>query len=326
MADDLFNHWGPIGPMSRVSPFASVGLGCQTCHFLPECGGWYMGFDCMSCTSNSPTCSLPCPKSRKFVDILRDVGGLDSSGPWRIKQVLSGRLPVYVPMIKNGSGRQEDIELPFAALPTIEVTRARIDSGGMFQTASQLKSFFHVGRNARVILISVAEDADLERYWEHSNIDSLPGRLASLGIEFITSPNFSFPLDVPRTVHLVNRKRSLICAQEFSDAGICVVPHLNAVTQKDWDFWRDFLREYSHIKLVAKEFQTGGRDKRVARWHIDQLRRIEDALGRGIHLIAVGGRRHMRLLGGLSAFTIVDSVPFMRVGQTLSQDGAIPQN
>jgi hypothetical protein len=215
-------------------------------------------------------------------------------------------------MIKNGSGRQEDIELPFAALPTIEVTRARIDSGGMFQTASQLKSFFHVGRNARVILISVAEDADLERYWEHSIIDSLPGRLASLGIELITSPNFSFPLDVPRTVHLVNRKRSLICAQEFSDAGICVVPHLNAVTQKDWDFWRDFLREHSHIKLVAKEFQTGGRDKRVARWHIDQLRRIEDALGRGIHLIAVGGRRHMRLLGGLSAFTIVDSVPFMR--------------
>jgi hypothetical protein len=163
-----------------------------------------------------------------------------------------------------------------------------------------------------VILISVAEDAALERHWEHSIIESIPERLAAVGIEFITTPNFSFPLNVPRTVHLANRKRSLICAQEFSDAGICVVPHLNAVTQKDWDFWRDFLREHAHIKLVAKEFQTGGRNKSVAHWHIAQLRSIEDALGRGIHLIAVGGRRHMRLLGGLSAFTIVDSVPFMR--------------
>jgi hypothetical protein len=182
----------------------------------------------------------------------------------------------------------------------------------MLQTASQLRSFFHIGRKTRVILVSVAEDADLERYWEHSFIESLPERLATLEIELITAPNFSFPLNVPRTVHLANRKRSLICAQEFSDAGMCVVPPLNAVTQRDWDFWKDFLREHGHIKLVAKEFQTGGRNRSVARWHIDQLRRIEDAIGRGMHLIAVGGRRHMQLLARLSSYTIVDTVPFMR--------------
>ena len=272
-----------------------------------------MGFDCMSsCCYKPTTCTLACPKSPNFVDAIRDIGGLDSSGPWRIRQELKGHLPLYVPMIKNGSGRQEDLEFPFVALPTIEVTRARVVSGGMFRTPNQLKSFFHIGRHTRVILISIAEDTDLERYWENSIIESLPDRLAALGIELITTPNFSFPLNVPRTVHLANRKRSLICAQEFSDAGISVVQHLNAVTQTDWDFWRDFLREHAHIKLVAKEFQTGGKNKSVAHWHIGQLRRIEDALGRGVHLIAVGGRRHMRLLGSLSAYTIIDSVPFMR--------------
>jgi hypothetical protein len=303
----------PLGPMSRVPPWGTVGLGCHHCFLLEDCGGIYTGFDCMSrCCDDHASCTLPCPVSQKFVETLRDSGGLDSSGPWSVRQAPGLNLPPYVPVIKNGCGRQEDIELPFVALPTIEVARQRVDNGGMFETADQLRSFFHIGRSARVMLVSVAGDADLERYWERSLRESLPERLAALGIELITSPNFSFPLDVPRPVHLANRRRSLVCAEELSEAGISVIPHLNAVTQKDWDFWKDFLREHPHVTLVAKEFQTGGRNKSVARWHIDQLGRIQDALGRGIHLIAVAGRRHMSALGELSAFTIVDSVPFMR--------------
>ncbi len=49
-----------------------------------------------------------------------------------------------------------------------------------------------------------------------------------------------------------------------------------------------------------------------ASWHIWQLMNIEQALGRGFWLIAVGGRRHLPLLVGLSAVTITDANPFLK--------------
>jgi len=64
--------------------------------------------------------------------------------------------------------------------------------------------------------------------------------------------------------------------------------------------------------MVAQEFQTGLASRRKASWHIQQLCNIEQILGRGLRMVAVGGRRHLPLLVGLSAVTITDSVPFVR--------------
>lgn len=162
------------------------------------------------------------------------------------------------------------------------------------------------------MLVSVDHDARLEYYWSKRNRYGLPKGLASLGIEQITAPNFSFPINVPRTEHLTNRRRSLICCDEFSQAGLSVIPHLNAVNQRDWDTWRDILRDRKNIKYVCKEFQTGGSLSKVGAWHIRQVCELEQRLGRALHLIAVGGARHFRLLVELSGFTIVDSIPFMK--------------
>jgi len=313
MATKLVDRLGPIGPMSRVGSSATLGLGCQTCGFFTDCGGIYNGFDCMSCCCSSPdTCTLACPRSSNFIAILRDSGGLDSRRQWDIRQNPHSPLPVYVPMIQHGFQRVRDLDLPLVALPTFEVTRRRVGDVTFFETAQALRSFFRIGATTRLILISVGEDAELERYWEHAHLDGLPAHLAAIRADLVTAPNFSFPLNVPRTEHLSNRRRSLICAEELSRAGINVAPHLSAVTQGDWDFWRDFLRDHAHISIVAKEFQTGGATRAVAQWHIDQLRRLEDALGRGLHLIAVAGRRHLPLLSGLTGFTVVDSHPFMK--------------
>jgi hypothetical protein len=106
--------------------------------------------------------------------------------------------------------------------------------------------------------------------------------------------------------------RSLRSAERLSAAGIKVIPHLNSYNETDWKFWRDFLKEHSHINLVALEFQTGLASPRKAAWHVCQLYNIQEALGRGLHLIAVAGRRHLSLLAGFSALTVIDSVPFVR--------------
>jgi hypothetical protein len=91
-----------------------------------------------------------------------------------------------------------------------------------------------------------------------------------------------------------------------------VVPHLNSCNERQWRFWADFLKEHPEITFVAKEFQTGAAIPRIAQWHIEQLLMVQERIGRGLHLLAVGGRRHIGLLLKLEQFTIIDSVPFLR--------------
>jgi hypothetical protein len=91
-----------------------------------------------------------------------------------------------------------------------------------------------------------------------------------------------------------------------------VIPHLNSCSERQWRFWADFLKEHSEITFVAKEFQTGAAIPSIAQWHIEQLQMVQERIGRGLHLLAVGGRRHMGLLLKLEQFTIIDSVPFLR--------------
>jgi hypothetical protein len=176
----------------------------------------------------------------------------------------------------------------------------------------ELREQFGLSRDTRLILLSVKDDPDLETYWEYSELRSLPKYIANLGVEHITAPNFSFANNVPRTEHLVNLARSLRCIEEFSAAGLSVIPHLNACNERQWDFWSDFLKEHPEITVVAKEFQTGAAIPRIAQWHIEELQRLQEKIGRGLHLLAVGGRRHLGLLLRLERFTIIDSVPFVR--------------
>jgi hypothetical protein len=165
---------------------------------------------------------------------------------------------------------------------------------------------------SRVILLSVKDDPQLETYWKYSELRLFPEYLATLGVEHITAPNFSFANNTPRTEHLVNLARSLQCIEEFSRAGMSVIPHLNSCSERLWRFWADFLKEHSEITFVAKEFQTGAAIPRIAQWHIEQLQMVQERIGRGLHLLAVGGRRHIGLLLKLEQFTIIDSVPFLR--------------
>jgi len=119
-------------------------------------------------------------------------------------------------------------------------------------------------------------------------------------------------LNEPRPEHLVNRSRSLREAERMAAAGLSVIPHVNAFNQRDWNCWRDFLRDHPHISMVCQEFQTGLASGKRARWHVYQMKNIEQIIGRGLQLIAAGGRRHLPLLIELSAVTIIDANPFVK--------------
>jgi hypothetical protein len=299
-----------LGPTSRAEVGQSPGLGCQRCALLDLCGGTFSDPDCFADCCNEPTkCTTGCPRSDHFAAVVQDAGGLETKRAWQITHSAND-LPTYVPHIDNGYSRSMPLPSAYVALTTFDVVPP--DSERVFSGPEHLREHFRLLPDARVLLLSVGKDNRLERFWQYSESRRLAKYLATLGIAHITAPNFSFPLDVPRPEHLVNRMRSLRSAERLSGEGLSVIPHLNAFNQKDWDCWRDFLRDHPHITLIAQEFQTGLASRKKASWHVWRMCNLEQSLGRGLHLVAVGGRRHLPLLVGLSGVTIVDSVPFVR--------------
>jgi hypothetical protein len=194
-------------------------------------------------------------------------------------------------------------------VPTCEVTRRREKP---CDTPAQIRTAFKLRRNARIILSSIDEDRELENFWHVKTARSLAERLAGLEIEHIIAPNFSLPLEIPRFDNIANVRRSLVCAEEFSKVGMSVIPYIAGVTEHDWDFWEGFLREHREINIIAKEFQTGPSNNQVALWHIGHLLKLQDRIKRGLHLVAVGGRRHLRNLIEFSGISVMDSNPFMK--------------
>jgi hypothetical protein len=201
------------------------------------------------------------------------------------------------------------LNFPLVVVPTCEVTRRREKP---CETPAQIRTAFKLRRNARIILSSIDEDRELENFWHVKTVRSLAERLAGLDIEHIIAPNFSLPLEIPRFDNIANVRRSLVCAEEFSKVGMSVIPYIAGVTEHDWAFWEGFLREHREINIIAKEFQTGPSNNEVALWHIGHLLRLQDRIERGLHLVAIGGRRHVKHLIEFSGITITDSNPFMK--------------
>ena len=123
--------------------------------------------------------------------------------------------------------------------------------------------------------------------------------------------------------NLANIKRSLLCAEELSNTGLSVIPYIAGITARDWEHWADLLRDHQTIRIVCKEFQTGPSSNIKAAWHVTRLHELQQRVGRPLHIIAIGGRRHLALLRDFASLTVIDSVPFMRTmhRRMLTMDG-----
>jgi len=297
----------PTSRPQRTEP----ALGCQGCFLLSQCGGTYEPgvLDCLAFCCNKPSaCTFVCPRSDRFVEVVRDTGGLDLNREWEIQQRATD-LPCYMPCIQHGSSRLRSLEFQPVVVPTCEVTRRR---DRPCESPSDLRSLFKLQDGSRVILSTIDEDDELENFWRVKGVRSLAGLLAGLGVEHIIAPNFSLPLKIPRFDNVANIRRSLVCAEELSRAGMSVIPYPAGVTEHDWSFWEGFLREHDEITIIAKEFQTGPSNNDVADWHIKHLLKLQDGVKRGLHIVAVGGRRHLKKLTDFSGVSVTDSNPFMK--------------
>lgn len=300
----------------------AVSLGCSACPHLKDCGGFTRqggGWDCLDlcmCTDKSK-CDKVCPRrTEEFPLDMAEVRGFSMDNVGNLaSRVPRPALPAYIPVIHSGSKRSAPLITPWAALPLQNVCA----SVGKEPYATRLGSkddylgAFKLGSQTRLLLLAVGKDRHLERYWEFKGDGTLAKLIAKAGFDAAVPPNFSFFLDEPRTQHMHARKRSLICASEFAQEDITPIVYLHALSAGDWKLWENFLRNRPEVTLVCKEFQTGGASPAHSRAKIRYVADLEQRLGRQLHLVAVGGGRYIRdLQRHLTAWTLVDSMPYMR--------------
>lgn len=300
-----------LPPVSESETYEPA-LGCSNCFVFEQCGGEYTRgrLDCFCAHCEPVSCSYLCPRSKSFPQVWRDTDGIDI----KITDIRQSStfLPHYVPLIQHGFSRNKMLSVPYAAVTTFDATRRMNQDGDMIRDAGRLREILHLDQSVSIIFSSIAPDNELERFWRDRKQRQLVEGIKSLRPAHIIAPNFSLFRDVPRLDNLANIKRSLICAEEFSKAGLSVIPYIMGITDRDWQRWADFLKEHNSIRMVCKEFQTGAKKKCVAQWHIEHLMELQERIGRSLHIVGIGGRRHNVLRRQPWNTTIIDSVPFMR--------------
>ena len=302
----------------ELRPSGYTSAACKSCVFFERCGGLqnsrplFNCFDQFCCGTGN--CDHVCPyKSDDFERRLQEIGGFRCDDiPELLQEPLE--LPTYVPMIHHPSRRVESLSAAVVALDPYLIFRTRLGSyRSLVDSGDDLRRHFKVSSTAKIILRGTAEDRFLEQFWTNRRIDRVAEQMARLGVSLVIGPNYSQFLDVPRTDILFNRKRQLLCLAEFAQCGISVAPHLSAVMPADWAFWTDFLRSQPQLHYVALNLQTGNKDFTEGSKAIDRVQRIQEAIGRPLSLILIGGAQFLDLVTTrFSQFSLIDSEPFAR--------------
>jgi hypothetical protein len=218
-------------------------------------------------------------------------------------------LPTYLGLLHHANNWSGALPFPVVAIATRAVLSGRGSRYGVrFKNREALLAQFGLRADASILLVSVAQDRHLERYWRWGKANGIPEQLAALGVTGITVPNYSFFTDAPKDEHYYNLLRHHATANEFANAGIAVVPHFQALTDGDFRKWCDWFLAHPDVRHVSREFQCGNRAAQV-----DQLARLQDVVGRELHPIIVGGGRYAQpVFRRFRRATLIDSNPFFK--------------
>ncbi len=314
--------------MSIVAKFpprsGSIGLApknCASCPLIGPCGGHQLDIIRVIGCANFANDELPADRNDmnpldedRYWQLWDDVGGLHDFSISGIAAVNSRDLPSYIPLLQHRYSRVETLQSEVVALHLYQILRK--DRKGRyasrFADGAQLRAFYRLRPDAKVILSGVAIDRRIERFWAEHRKHGIATQLARLNLSGVTTPNFSFFTDVTRFQILRNRKRLMLVNERLSEAGVPVAPHLNAITDRDWEFWEEMLQDHQNVSVVTLEFQTGYAASADGTDAILRVADLQQKLGRLIHPILVGGAKHyLEAQKYFTRFTVIDSRPFM---------------
>src|SRR5262249_29636452 len=136
--------------------------------------------------------------------------------------------------------------------------------------------------------------------------------LKEIGVELVTSPNYSLFTDQPRYDDLYNMKRIALAWQEILGCGLSGALHLNARTERDYERLADFVHGRPEITEVAFEFGTGAAWPGRREFHHAQLRQFACRVGRPVSFMMIGGLSSIpTIAGAFGQVTYFDTSAFM---------------
>lgn len=322
----MLNQTTPSVPQYGSQSLCNIGhlyetpLGCIACPDRQACGGVQMEarvFSCMDfCCGNPQTCDKVCRQNAaEFVASLREISGWSLDNVPRQTPLPGPLLPVVVPLIDHGSTRS----IPFngaeaICLPLFKVIDRR-DATARFVSRKAVAAHFQISERAVLLLSGTDRDRHLEGWWSlnaHRRRDAIQ-RLLDLGIDFVTTPNYSLFTNVPRWGNMFNMKRIALVHEEFLAKGMAAGLHVNARTEWDWERWIEYVRARPEVTHLAYEFGTGAsRGPRLA-WHAQHLGLLAREAGRPLHLVVRGGTPALSsLMANFAKVTFIDTNAFTK--------------
>ncbi len=294
-------------------------LGCNVCPDRQTCGGLSVErtfYNCLdNCCGQPEKCDAVCRNNPcEFVQRVREVSGFGFDNVPRAARLLCAPLPQVVPVLFHGSSRAVPFAPAAVCLPLYSVV-ARNRGAQRYRDATSVAQAFRFQVGTPVMLTGTAIDRPLERWWSLGplRLDE-SRRLRDLGVELVTTPNFSLFTDRPRWDDMHSMKRIAITHEEFLRVGLSAALHVNARTEWDWERWTNYILQRSEVTHVAFEFTTGaGRVGRID-WHAEQLAKLAKGVGRPLHLVVrkISGNVLSGLVSAFAQTTVLDTTSFIK--------------
>ncbi|MFO0831560.1 MAG: DUF4417 domain-containing protein [Phycisphaerales bacterium] len=277
-----------------------IHLGCSQCNERELCGGLSIGapvHNCLDlCCGNHGSCTrYACPLSvRRYAALVNEVGGL-ALRPYTKPVAPMLAVPDYVPTILDAGSLAGPLHIPVVAISLYKVIDGRTGLA-KFSSRQELLAAFRIYSDAKVILTASAEDALVERFWEHRQSKATAESLKKIRPALIATPNFSMHAEAVRHDNLVSMARIAACFEDFASAGLPAALHVNGRTPHDFDRWAIYLNQSPWISVVSYEMGTMGRSSVRRAWHAAQLVRLARSVNRPLSLLIRGGAEHLTML------------------------------
>jgi Domain of unknown function (DUF4417) len=275
------------------TPGDTMSLGCHSCPDRAHCGGQTQsgGFDCLEhCCQRPEKCNIVCPNSLAYVNRYREIRGFALDIPVAPK-VEPPRLPSFVPLIYHGSARNDVLSVPAVALKLYRFARRNGDCP--FASRLEVDREFKLGGQTRIILSGVADDDEVERWWDletRVRIQAIQN-LRHAGVSMATTPNCSMIANRPRHDDLHSIKRIGQMFHEFVSEGVPTALHVNGRAEHDFARWAEFIVKHPEVTHIAYEFTTGTAHLQRMIQHRDWLCQLARSVGRRLGLVVRGGSR-----------------------------------
>lgn len=281
-------------------------------------------FDCLEfCCGQPEVCDRVCRNHPDYVDRVREVNHFDLGNVARAALLDAPPLPRVVPMIFHGKRRQAYVPSSTVALPLFKLLD-RVSGKLKFNDHKALCEAFKIAPGSTLILSGTDRDPPLERWWQLGSTmrRQIIRALVKLGVDLVTTPNYSLFSDRPRWDDLHAMKRIAIIHQEFLAEGMPAALHVNGRADADFYRWMEYVVARPEITHLAYEFTTGTgwaeRQDQHARWLAD----LAKAVGRPLHLVVRGGVKVFpQLVPAFAGITCLDTSAFMK---TIKRQQAIP--